>query len=120
MALASAALSNGGEVPAPRIAVALNTPRDGWVVLAAEERSLQASQPSVMEEAVASYSEAGTNYWSHIGWARDEETSVAWFIGGTPTNWQASPLAIVVLLEEDTPREARRIGADLLLDAMNP
>lgn len=120
MALASAALSNGGEVPAPRIAVALKTSRDGWVVLAAEARSFRASQPSGAQEAVASYSEAGINYWSHTGRARDDETEVAWFIGGTPSNWQASPLAIVVLLEQDTSREARRIGADLLLDAMNP
>lgn len=120
LALASAALSNGGEVPAPRIAVALYTPRDGWVVLAAEERPFQASQPSAASEAVASYSEAGNNYWSHIGRARDDESTVTWFIGGTSTGWQASPLAIVVLLEEDNSREARRIGVELLLDAMNP
>lgn len=120
MALASAALSNGGEVPAPRIAVALNTPRDGWVVLAAEERSFRASQLSATAEAVAMYREAGNNYWSHAVRARDDESTVSWFIGGTPTNWQASPLAIVVLLEEDTPREARRIGVELLMDAMSP
>lgn len=120
MAIASAALSNDGTVPAPRIAVALNTPREGWVVLAAEERSFQASQPSVTAEAVASYRRAGENHWSHIGRARDDVSPVTWFIGGTPTDWQASPLAIVVLLEEDNPGEARRIGVDLLLDAMTP
>jgi hypothetical protein len=90
------------------------------VVLAAENGPYQASQPSAAAEAVASYSEAGNNYWSHIGRGKDDESTVTWFIGGTSTDWQASPLAVVVLLEEDNPREVRRIGVELLLDAMNP
>ena len=35
VALAAAALSNHGMIPAPRIATAVNTPNDGWVVLPA-------------------------------------------------------------------------------------
>src|SRR5215216_2059292 len=35
VALASAALSNDGMIPAPRIATAVNTPNDGWVILPA-------------------------------------------------------------------------------------
>ena len=66
MALASAALSNAGIVPAPRIALAVNTPNDGWVVLQADGRPIEASQPSVTAEAVLSYIENGNNYWSHI------------------------------------------------------
>jgi cell division protein FtsW (lipid II flippase) len=120
MALTSAALSSSGIVPAPRIAAAVNTPNDGWVVLPAEGTPIEAIQPSVAEEAVAPYIQAGNNYWSHIGQAQDSESSVTWFIGGTLPTWQASPLAIAVLLEEDNPREAGRIGNELLLDAMNP
>ena len=120
MALASAALSNGGIIPAPRVAVAVNTPNDGWVVLPAEGKPVEASQPSVTAETVLSYVEEGNNYWSHIGQAESDESSVTWFIGGTLPTWQASPLAIVVLLEEDNPREARRLGGELLIDAMNP
>lgn len=120
MALASAALTNGGVVPAPRIAVAVNTPNDGWVVLPAEGKPTQASQTSVTAEAVLSYIENGNNYWSYSGQAHDDETSVTWFIGGTLPNWQASPLAIVVLLEEDNSSGAGRIGRELLIDAMKP
>lgn len=120
MALASAALSNGGIIPAPRLAMAVNTPNDGWVVLPARGKPIEASQPSVTAEAVSSYIAGGSNYWSHIGQAQDGESSVTWFIGGTPPHWQASPLAIVVLLEEGNPRDAGQIGRELLLYAMNP
>ncbi len=120
MALASAALSNGGVIPAPRIAVAVNTPNDGWVVLPVEGMPIEAGQSSVMEEAVVSYIGDGNNYWSHIGQAQDDASSVTWFIGGTLPNWQASPLAVVVLLEESNPRDAGRIGRELLIDAMTP
>ncbi len=120
MALASAALSNGGIIPAPRVTMAVNTPNDGWVVLPAKGKPIEASQPSVTAEAVSRYIASGNNYWSHIGQAQDDESSVTWFIGGTPPNWQASPLAIVVLLEEGNPRDAGQIGRELLLDAMNP
>jgi hypothetical protein len=100
--------------------VAVNTPNNGWVVLPAKGKPIEASQPSVTAEAVLSYVEEGYNYWSHIGLAQDDVSSVTWFIGGTLPTWQASPLAVVVLLEEDNPREAKRIGGELLVDAMNP
>jgi len=120
MVLASAALSNGGVVPAPRIAVAVNTPNDGWVVLPAEGKPFEASQPSVTEEAVLSYVQEGNNFWSHIGRGQDDKSSVTWFIGGTLPNWQASSLAVVILLEEDDPMQAKEIGQELLNDAMTP
>jgi cell division protein FtsW (lipid II flippase) len=120
MALASAALSNAGIVPAPRIAVAVNTPRSGWVVLPAAGKPLEASQASAASEAVLSFVGAGDNFWSHAGQAQGGESTVSWFIGGTLPTWQASPLAVVVLLEENDPREAGQIGRDLLIDAMTP
>jgi hypothetical protein len=120
MALASAALSYKGIIPAPRVVMAVNTIKDGWVVLPAEGRSFEAYQPSAGNEAVSSFIEDGNSYWSHTGEAQSDESFVTWFIGGTPPNWQAAPLALVVLLEEKNPKEAQQIGQSLLLDAMNP
>jgi len=45
---------------------------------------------------------------------------VTWFIAGTPPNWQASPLVVVVLLQENNAWLAQRIGQELLVDAMYP
>jgi cell division protein FtsI/penicillin-binding protein 2 len=120
VALACAALSHDGIVPAPRIATAVNTPSDGWVILPALGTSSQAVQAAAAEEAAASFIQEGQNYWSHIGQATEKDTSVTWFIGGTPPNWQASPLVVVVLLEENNARLAESTGQELLVDAMYP
>ena len=120
VALACTALSNHGMIPAPRIATAVNTPNDGWVVLPALGTPFEALQAPAADEAGTSMIVDGESYWAHIGQATGDESPVTWFIGGTPPNWQASPLVVVVALEEDNERLARRIGQELLIDAMNP
>jgi hypothetical protein len=120
MALASAALSNHGVIPAPRIAMAVNTPSEGWVSLPALGMPIEALQAPAADEAVSFYLVENQTYWQHLGQAQENESSFTWFIGGTPPSWQATPLVIVVLLEEDNIRLAQRIGQELLVDAMNP
>lgn len=120
VALASAALSNHGTIPAPRIATAVDTPNDGWVVLPALGTPVEAIESSAADETAQSLIVDGESYWAHVGQAKSDESSVTWFIGGTPPNWQASPMVVVVLLEEDNVRLAGRIGKELLVDAMNP
>ncbi|GAB4460082.1 MAG: hypothetical protein OHK0041_24440 [Anaerolineales bacterium] len=120
MALASAALSSGGTVPAPRIAIAVNIPREGWVVLREEGTPFEACQASAAAETAQSFVRDGENFWSHVSRAQGAESAVAWFIGGTLPNWQASPLAVVVALEEGSARDARQIGRELLNAAMTP
>ncbi|MGE5375292.1 MAG: FtsW/RodA/SpoVE family cell cycle protein [Bacteroidota bacterium] len=119
-ALAAAALSNHGVEPAPRLATAVDTPRDGWVVLSPQGTPLKAVQPAQADEAAADFIQDGNNYWSHIGQATGKEGPVTWFIAGTPPNWRATPLTVVVLLEQDNARLAQLIGQELITDAMNP
>ena len=120
VALAAAALSNHGTVPAPRIATAVNTPEEGWIVLPALGTSFTAIQASVVDEMAESLMVDGENYWEHTARAQETESTVSWFIAGTPPNWQATPMVVVVLLEEDNASLAQWIGRELLVDAMNP
>ena len=120
VALAAAALSNHGNVPAPRIATAVNTPNSGWVVLPALGTGFQAIPEAAADEAVHSLIADGQGHWAHVAAAESEESPVTWLLGGTPPNWQASPLVVVVLLEEDNARLAESIGTELLSAAMNP
>ena len=119
-ALAAAALSNHGRVPAPRIALSVNTPAAGWVVLPTSANPFEAVQESAANKVAQSFAAGGTNYWSHVGRATGDESSVTWFLGGTPPNWQATPLVVVVTIEEDNERLARLIGQKILTEAMNP
>ncbi|MCI0552402.1 MAG: FtsW/RodA/SpoVE family cell cycle protein [Anaerolineae bacterium] len=120
VALASAALSNHGTVPAPRIATAVNTPEEGWIVLPALGTSFTGIQASAADETAESLIVDGESYWAHTGSAKGADSTVTWFIAGTPPNWQATPMVVVVLLEEDNARLAEWIGRELLVDAMNP
>jgi cell division protein FtsW (lipid II flippase) len=120
VALASAALSNHGMIPAPSIASAVNTPTEGWVILPVPGTPFEAIEPEAADEAAEAYIKDGQNFWSHIGRAREGELAVTWMIAGTPPNWQAAPIVVVVLVEEDNIRLAQRIGQELIVDAMNP
>lgn len=120
VALAAAALSNHGTVPAPRIATAVNTPNDGWVVLPALGTPFEAIPESAADKAAGSMIVDGESYWAYTGQAESKESPVTWFLAGTPPNWQASPLVVVVLLEENQPQLAQKIGREVLIDAMNP
>lgn len=120
VALAAAALSSHGTIPAPRITISVNTPEQGWVVLPALGPASEVVRPSEADGAATDFIAEGKNYWSHIGRATGEESPVTWFVAGTPPNWQATPLVIVVALEEDNERLAQFIGQELLVDAMNP
>ena len=120
VALAGAALSNHGTIPAPIIAAAVNTPNDGWVVLSAEGTSIEAVQPSAADDAAESLIEEGKNFWSYTTRAIEKGSSVSWFIAGTHPNWQGSPLVVVVLLEENNVYLAQKMGEGLLAYAMNP
>jgi cell division protein FtsW (lipid II flippase) len=120
VALAAAALSDHGTIPAPRIAMAVNTPNDGWVVLPALGSPKDVLPASAADETALAFTADGESYWEHAGQAASDESPVTWFIAGTPANWQASPMVVVVLLEEDNVNLAQRIGKELLVDAMNP
>jgi len=120
VALAAAALSSHGVMPAPRIATAVNTPNDGWIVLPALGAPFEAIPAPAADETAQSLIVDGQSYWAHMGQATSDESPVTWFMAGTPPNWQASPMVVVVLLEEKNTRLAQHIGKELLIDAMSP
>ena len=65
--LAAAVLSHNGIMPAPRIATAVNTPEQGWVVLSAEGMPVEVIQAEAANEAASSFIVKGKSYWSHVG-----------------------------------------------------
>lgn len=120
VALASAALSNHGQIPAPSIASAVNTPTEGWIILPTPGTPFEAIPAGAADEAAESFIAEGLNYWSYLGTAIEDKSFVTWFVAGTPPNWQGSPIVVVVVLEENNQRLAQRIGEELIVDAMNP
>ena len=119
VALASAALSDHGIIPSPRIAMAVNTPEQGWVVLPALSQPIEAIQAEAADEAALSFIAKGKTYWGYVGQAGDEDSDVTWFLAGTPPAWQGSPLVLVVTLEEDNRFLANSIGSQILREVLS-
>lgn len=119
MALASAALSNHGLRPAPRIAIAVNTPQQGWVILPALDQPVEAVSAAMADRSAQSFAAEGKPYWEYTAQAGEETSIVTWYLGGTLPDWQGTPLAIVVTLEEDNPSLAKLVGRKLLESAQS-
>ena len=117
--LAAALLSHDGIKPAPRIATAVNTPEQGWIVLSAEGMPVEVMQAEVANEAALSFIQKGKSYWSHVGQASADDKIITWLLAGTLPDWKGTPLALVVTLEEDNIFLANSIGKNILDAALN-
>jgi len=117
MVLAAAALSSNGTMPPARIAVAVNTPQQGWVILPALGSPKQVLPEAQAHEIAQAF--AGENpYWSFASGA--DSTLVTWYLAGTLPDWSGTSLTLVILLEEDNPALAKEIGTGLLKMALKP
>jgi cell division protein FtsW (lipid II flippase) len=113
---AAAALSNKGICPAGQLVMAVNTPLHGWVILPALGQSSQCLAAEDVENLLKAESGA---FWSYTGSGESEADSVvAWFMGGTTSGWQGTPLAVVVVLENSSRPQARAIGQAVLETAI--
>ncbi len=119
MTLAAAALSAHGVIPAPRIAMAVNTPEQGWVVLPALSSAFNAIKPEAADEAARSFVNQNTPFWQYVSQARVNDTVVTWALAGTVPGWRGTPLVMVVALEQDNPRLTQSISTRFLTEALN-
>jgi cell division protein FtsW (lipid II flippase) len=111
MALASAALSNNGVRPSARIALAVNTPQQGWVILPALGKPIEAI-PGPFSRETAQILAGDHSYWSFTSVSSDPP--LTWYLAGTPPDWSGTPLALVILLEDENPTVVNVIGKNIL------
>jgi len=117
--LAAAALSNHGVIPSPRIAIAVDTSEQGWVVLSTSSQPVEAIQAKAADEAASSFIVEQKPFWGYTSKASSDDSVVSWFIAGTLPDWQGSPLVVVVTLEEDNSFLAKSIGSEILTEALS-
>jgi len=120
MALAAAALSNDGLRPAPRLTMAVKTPSQGWVVLPPSSGPVQALPSSEAASTAQALMVSNQPFWQWSGSAREGNKTISWSLGGTLPDWQSTPLAIVVLLEDSNGQWAAYVGQTLLKAATQP
>lgn len=125
MAIAAAALSNGGFIPAPVFASAVNTPQSGWVILnspvAQAGPAIAAGQISTT---LPEYQIPGTAMWGFTtptNISPEQTSGAVIFLGGSMPGSTEAPRVVVAVLEQgDTTNlnqllnAATRIGVSLL------
>lgn len=116
MVLAAATLSNHGQAPVLQIAMAVKTPNQGWVILPAGGTPRNIFSPSVADQVGQLLMSNGKPYWETLGKAEDSQHPLSWYLAGTLPDWQGTPLALAVILEENSPQLAQDIGR-ILMDA---
>jgi hypothetical protein len=120
MALACAALSHDGVLPAPRLVMAVKTPVQGWVILPALGQPVQALSESSARATASSLIIPGQPFWGVRGKGVEAQKTITWYLAGTLPNWQGTPLAVVVALEADNPPVAEAVGQAILNAAIQP
>jgi len=120
MALAAATLSSDGVRPAPRLAMAVDTPSQGWVILPALSESVTVFASASAADTAQALMVSGQPFWQWNGRVTQANQTFSWSLGGTLPDWQGAPLAVVILLEENDPGGAGYIGQTLLEAATHP
>ena len=118
LARAASVLGNGGILPALRIALAVDTPAQGWVILPSEQEPLQVMGEAEARRAANSLVAPESLYWEFGGSSREGEKSYTWLAAGTMPDWQGAPLTLVVMLEEQNTLLAQTLGESLLRSAL--
>ena len=120
MVLAAATLSNGGIRPAPRLAMAVDTPSQGWVILPSLSNPATAFSAANAGNTAQGLMVSGQPFWQWNLVVNQEPLNFSWSIGGTLPDYRGVPLAVVVLLEENDVNLAGLIGLSLLEIAASP
>ncbi len=115
MVIAAAALSHQGICPVPQLAMAVNSPQQGWIILPPGSDPTQCLPAEGAQRTAETYERDDRPFWEHIGLSKAGQKPITWYLSGTSTNWQGTPLALVIVLEENNTLAVRLI-ADRILD----
>jgi cell division protein FtsW (lipid II flippase) len=119
-ALAAAALSHGGLRPAPRLATAVDTPAQGWVILPPQSAPVQVMSAREAASVSTALEVIGRPCWGWSGLAGQGNQTISWSLAGTLQDSQGIPLAVAVLLEDPGQQWAANIAQEMLAIAMKP
>jgi hypothetical protein len=100
--------------------MAVDTPAQGWVILPALGNPVQALPAEGANQVAGALMVNGQPFWEWVAPVRAAGKSYTWYLGGTLPDWQGTPLAVVILLEEDNSLLAQSIGEALLKLTVQP
>ncbi len=116
MALAATTLSNNGIRPPVRLALAVQTPDTGWILLPDGEQTSTLLK-NLPLSALDQLAPSGQPYWQTVALAHANQLTLTWYLAGTLPQGKGTPLTLAIALEEPDPQLAEQIGQSLLQSA---
>lgn len=119
MTVMAASLSNGGKIVSPQLAVAFKSGTGNWELFDKGSESKVISDFNAAE-AVSKLTQGNFPGWEISAIAVNDKAEISWYIAGTPPDWNGTPLALVIALENNSPATAQQIGREVFLTAISP
>jgi hypothetical protein len=118
VAFAAAALSNGGIIPAPRLALSFRSPEGDWAILPPVTTEQAIMTPEKANTTVTGYQNPeNPGSWEIVFSPSGED--LTWYLAGTsPSAGLGIPLSLVLVLEEQNQELAVGIGRTVLETAI--
>lgn len=107
------AFSNAGEIPYPRLTLAVNTPQQNWVIFSAKE-PIRIIDTFSANQTAKFFSRKDYPAWEITSSNGSGENPIHWYVTGTMPDWQATPLVFVLTLENGSSQEARELGRQIM------
>ena len=120
MISAIAGLSNQGLCPGLQIASAVEIPAQGWVVMPEPEKPVQCLPVNNIKQELGTLQVQGKPFWEYTSSGMEKNQPITSYESGTLPNWSGTPLAVVVILEENNPVFAKLIGSSVMQKAIQP
>jgi hypothetical protein len=119
VALDAASYSNLGIRPIPRLTLEVNVPGKGWISITSSENADRLFSSAIAYTETNSMAEENGISWGINDQVFQKGMVTSWSIGGTLPNWNGTPVAIVVLLENMQVQAANEIRDLLLMQIIN-
>jgi hypothetical protein len=107
------AFSNAGEIPYPRLTLAVNTPQQDWVIFSSKE-PIRIIDTLFANQTANYFSRKDYPAWEITSSNDSGENPIYWYVTGTMPDWQATPLVFVLTLENGSSQEARELGRQII------
>jgi cell division protein FtsW (lipid II flippase) len=109
IAFAMSIFSNHGLMPTPKVLAAVDVDQKGWQATPQLESVEITTEENAETISRLLFSEKNSG-WEVTTHSHDENGDYSWYVAGTPSNWEGTPLVIAAVIEKDDPQVLRSIG----------
>lgn len=113
VARASTVFSQAGLMPYPRLAMAVKTPHQGWLVLSTQDSQAVLPDTDTFKTAQI-LSRQNFTGWDITASSKLDDQSITWYLSGTQQNWKGTPLVFVLVIENAAPQDVRQSGRTIM------